>query len=779
MLLCAVALAFAAGCGSSEGGEKSDSIAEGQGRISGVVTDQASIPLKGVTLAVADTKATTDEMGRFRLDAAAGSEVIRFSKKGFAASSLAVTVTAGAETSVQEGLVKRSDPIDLDMDEGGTIGETARVTLSPGALVAADGTAAEGEIAAYITPLDIVGDLTAAPGDFSAVRDGGGDTRLETLGMAEYYFEDGEGNPLNVAKGKTVEVELAIPEDIDAAAGDVIPAWYFDVDTGRWVEDGEGKVVDDDNGGLVWRVRVSHFSWWNADVPIDERDCVTGTITDCHGDPVSGASVSARGLDYRGESSAYPDADGSYCVDIKRGSEVDLLVVGTVDGNRVGKRVQVTGGDSGASCEEGSDGCQERNIKLPCDEEDSDLDCGESPLLPCKACVSGRIVTEEGDPPQDAVISLGDTYGGFGAKAIVDDDGTFCLPAPLDVPVMLTANAAGYPPSTQAVTATEEGECPHCQDLGDIVLEEKESGGSVFEQCNQGEVTIEAVDLDGADESLAELPHIGMMIVDDESSETMPGYLWLSDADDPEDSEGSSSILLVFEIPRSARADESADLTGFGNFNSGGVVGVNSEMYTIDTGSLTWNEAIRGAGQTLTGALAFQMATSCGMAVRTIRFEGSFTTEVLDIMTYGSSLQCVGITTAVAALGQTSTGIATLKVDGKPVSSTASSSASYAPDDDQLSLVVTEEEGIMFGLVVDEAAFDTQEISHVWVSDAASGCFYEASGVPELAIEQNDASNLGRGPLEGSFEAELSSSSSDCTEPLSVSGTFMAAICAP
>ena len=86
---------------------------------------------------------------------------------------------------------------------------------------------------------------------------------------------------------------------------------------------------------------------------------------------------------------------------------------------------------------------------------------------------------------------------------------------------------------------------------------------------------------------------------------------------------------------------------------------------------------------------------------------------------------------------------------------------------------------MMFGLTLDDAVFGTQAISNVWISDDESGCYYTATDVPELTIEENAAQDLGTGPLEGSFTAELSPSSiGDCTDTRTVSGNFMAAICA-
>jgi protocatechuate 3,4-dioxygenase beta subunit len=779
--------ALIVGCDSSEGNQDTDgnTIPEGTGLISGIVTDQNGIPVEGVSIEIGDDSVKTDDTGRFSLEAKPGSRVVHFSKKGYAESSVAALVTDGADTPLSEGLVKRNNPVKTNIDSEETVGENARVTLKSGSLVLEDGTAAEGEISAYITPLDVMGNLTAAPGDFSAVKKGGEETRLETLSMAEYYFEDKDGNPLNVADGETLEIELALPVELEAEEGDTIPAWHFDVETGKWQEDGEGEVVDDGNGGLVWRALVSHFSFWNADKPIDERDCVSGTITDCNGDAVPGATVTAKGMSYRGESSAYPGLSSSYCVDIKRGSEADILVVGTVNGNKVGKRVAVTGKDGGTSCEEGTGGCTEQNIKLPCDPEESDLDCGDSPDLPCKACVSGRIVTADGDAIEDAVISLSNDDNGFGQLGMGESDGGFCLPAPLNAPMVVTVNAAGYPPTSVTVTATEKGECPDCTDVGDIVLEKGgDTGDTVFEKCNETELTVDSVDLDGADEILANLPYLGMLVFDPEDGNPLTGYLWMSNSDTPDDTTGSSSILVSFEIPVGAGAGESTDLTGFGNYNANGVAGVNSEQYLVETGSISWNETVDGAGQTLTGDWTFEMTTQCGMALRTMTFSGSFSTNIIDIGTYISETTgCMDeLLRYYSALSSSTTGVVTAEVNGTALSF-VSPSVVYSPNDNKLSVIASEEEGYMFILTKEGAVFGTQNITDIFMSDSATSCIYEATEAPELIIEENDASDLGVAPVQGSFTAELTVPAEyvgvieGCEDSLAVSGTFISAIC--
>jgi hypothetical protein len=779
-----VTLGLLTGCSDKKDEEEpTNSIPEDEGRIVGVVTDGDGIGLEEVLVEAGEKSVETDFAGGFSLDVEPGQVVLKFTKSGYTEAAMAVQVAGGAIVPIEEGLLARSAPIDLDMDEGGTVGDEVRAVVAPGALVEEDGSPATGVVSAYITPIDVMSDLTAAPGDFSALSTGGDATQLETFAMADYHFEDADGNVLNVADGETVTVEMALPPELDAAKGDKIPAWSFDVATGKWKEEGMGEVVEAEDGSLVWRAEVTHFSWWNADVPIDERDCIQGTVTDCNGDPVSGASVKARGSDYRGETVSYIGADGTYCVDIKRGGSVEMVTVGSVDGEMVGRHSQVTGEDAGASCDEGSSGCTTHDITLPCDPAESDLDCSDSALLPCGSCLSGKVVTPSGDPVESAVVTLEVESSGFKATAVTNADGEFDIMAPLDISATLKINAAGFPPYSMAVKATVEGQCPNGDSLGEITLEENGSStGNPFENCNLSEVTITATDLDGADPTLGELPQTGMILLDIMGSIT--GYIWLTDATDSENMDGASSIFMSVNL-ESGAAPGTVEMTGLGILNSGGIIGINSEQYTVENGVFSFNETVDGAGQTLTGNVAFDLVTICGMGLHTIQYEGTFSTTIVDYMsTDTGAATCLEFTSLLAAYGLgEGWGVVTLEVDDTPVvfGDGISAIARYLPSTDELSLIgYTQNSEIAFTLVQEAPSVGTQNISSVSYMLNSGQCMFQTEDTPELVIESTGSDDdLSVGPIRGSFSATLPQIFGECdSTSVDVSGTFQAAVCA-
>lgn len=65
-----------------------------------------------------------------------------------------------------------------------------------------------------------------------------------------------------------------IPETMRDNPPPTIPLWYFDDESGLWVEEGIATLQGD-----VYVGEVGHFSWHNLDVPA-ERVSISGKVTD-------------------------------------------------------------------------------------------------------------------------------------------------------------------------------------------------------------------------------------------------------------------------------------------------------------------------------------------------------------------------------------------------------------------------------------------------------------------------------------------------------------------
>jgi hypothetical protein len=103
--------------------------------------------------------------------------------------------------------------------------------------------------------------------------------------MLNVELRGSAGQKLNIKEGHTAEITLRIDDSQLATAPSSIPLWHFDEERGYWKEDGVATKV-----GNKYVGEVSHFSWWNCDVPFP-LVTLTVTIVDANGNGISNVGV--------------------------------------------------------------------------------------------------------------------------------------------------------------------------------------------------------------------------------------------------------------------------------------------------------------------------------------------------------------------------------------------------------------------------------------------------------------------------------------------------------
>ncbi|MGB5267903.1 MAG: astroprincin family protein, partial [Polyangiales bacterium] len=193
---------------------------------------------------------------------------------GFAPANVFGTVDASQQTLAQAFLMPVGATIEFPADEGAYLRyASVGVELQPDSFVDTAGNVVTGLITARITAFDPAVHMSAAPGPFRGT-DLAGDTQLmETYGMGDFSFESA-GAPVNLAPGMTATVEVILPSTVEGVVnGEEIPAWSYDLETGHWVEEAMGVVLGTGER-LTWRAEVPHFSWWNVDKAVTQKECV-------------------------------------------------------------------------------------------------------------------------------------------------------------------------------------------------------------------------------------------------------------------------------------------------------------------------------------------------------------------------------------------------------------------------------------------------------------------------------------------------------------------------
>ena len=100
------------------------------------------------------------------------------------------------------------------------------------------------------------------PGNLTGLTTDNEQKILQTYGMIAVELEGSGGEKLNLAPGKPATITLPIPSSLQASAPATIPLWYFNDSLGIWKEEGTAAKQGNNYVGSV-----SHFSFWNCDVP--------------------------------------------------------------------------------------------------------------------------------------------------------------------------------------------------------------------------------------------------------------------------------------------------------------------------------------------------------------------------------------------------------------------------------------------------------------------------------------------------------------------------------
>jgi len=394
------------------------------GAIAGLVRDTSGAPLAEVAVTTPDgakAAATTGVDGTFTLTDLQPSEqtLIHFQKDGYTNNWQTVAVHGGVVSTVQATLKQRRAPVTFQADENiGLFVGNDRIALPANSLVTRDGSPVTGAVTLWYNSLDVsTKDLDAFPGNFTT---GNENELLETYALAEIILEQ-NGEQLDLDEGQSATIELRLPDDTPLLQDDAVAAWYFDEQQGIWVEQGEGAAgeASGNSAALSWTAQVGHFSWWNADSgqPVY---CVMGQVKDRDGDPVPGALAHSVGVNYRGESRTWTDADGEFCIHIKGGSTAVSQITIT-RANFTPLVLIVQADDDPSNC--GSGDCQ---------------DLGELTLNHTYG-YNGRVVDVNGDP----LVGIAVWCDAF--TTTTDSDGEFCIDAPAGSAAVIRAKRTDFP----------------------------------------------------------------------------------------------------------------------------------------------------------------------------------------------------------------------------------------------------------------------------------------------------------------------------------------------
>lgn len=256
--------------------------------------------------------------------------LVKVSAQGFADSFFSVSVQKDTVSVLDISLAPYRFSFDFNTSEGAQAYDRTsgvKIVIPPGALIKEGGGTYTGNVylkLSYIDPEDPL-QLKGFPGDFVAQKSDGEKVLLETFGPIEARLLSESGEKLNLPSGVLAEVSFPIPPNMIDYVPDIVPLWSFDESRAEWIEEGVLNKVLDENGRYVLKGYISHFSWWNPDVPLDTT-CVKGRIKDEKGNPLVGVPVWSEGVDYKGgditgRTQRKTDSEGKFFTFVKKNAK--------------------------------------------------------------------------------------------------------------------------------------------------------------------------------------------------------------------------------------------------------------------------------------------------------------------------------------------------------------------------------------------------------------------------------------------------------------------------
>lgn len=260
--------------------------------VSGFVTDEADAPVNGAVVQFGGASASTDKYGYFEIknvQAVKHAAVVTVIKPGYFNGIKTFIAAQGKSGFFRIKLLPKTNQGNFDAATGGTVtlANGLAVSFPANAVKLASGGAYGGQVnvaAQWLNPASA--DLNRTmPGDLRGLDSLGFIKTLTTYGMAAVELTGASGELLQVADGKKATLTFPIPASISGTAPANIPLWSFNETLGLWKQ--EGNAV---KSGSNYVGQVSHFSFWNCDVPNNyvQFNC---TVKNDDGSAVPGAAV--------------------------------------------------------------------------------------------------------------------------------------------------------------------------------------------------------------------------------------------------------------------------------------------------------------------------------------------------------------------------------------------------------------------------------------------------------------------------------------------------------
>ena len=300
----------------------------------GQIFNENNDPLEGVRIIVEDHVTVTDENGLFSLgeiNLNTEGSLIKASYDGYIRGSRTIYPQEGSTSRIKINLIPKILTESFNSEEGAVVQVEggASIVFEPNGIVYAGGGAYSGEVKVYAKVLDPTNTMTMTemPGDLSAIRptDSYSETGLISYGMLLVELYSSDDRKLQLAENFPAQISIPVPESLKEKAESTIPLWYFNENVAKWVEEGEAIL---ENG--VYTGSVTHFSFWNCDMPNDFTT-ICLTFKNASNRPIVGMEVFVKS-ETSGIRSEITDANGFVSGFVPADSNLSICTGALVNG---------------------------------------------------------------------------------------------------------------------------------------------------------------------------------------------------------------------------------------------------------------------------------------------------------------------------------------------------------------------------------------------------------------------------------------------------------------
>jgi hypothetical protein len=307
-------------CGGGDTGGTSETLTGGI--VMGTVHSVQDVTIDGAEITVLGRETASNDQGWFTLAGVPAGDrvVVRARAEGYRDAFETVEVREGVVSWVELHPAPVQVTATVDPATGGAVSSGAQtVTFPADAFVnATSGAAINEPVTVTMSAFDYTNysDFDAFPGEFIGRDLTGAERYLESLGFVDVTLRTAGGDEVALAPGATATIRL--DSALSATAPATVPLWYFDEESGIWIEEGEAT-----RQGTALVGEVSHFTTWNYDIAYAAA-FLSGRVVDVTGSPLPYAQVQHRGITYNGGSGAMTDSSGNYRIPVNPNQSVSL-----------------------------------------------------------------------------------------------------------------------------------------------------------------------------------------------------------------------------------------------------------------------------------------------------------------------------------------------------------------------------------------------------------------------------------------------------------------------